>query len=681
MKQSLEKRIILLSFIILSLTILASSAMEIALFRNEAVRGIQLRSQSLGTSLKTSIEHVLALGIDLRDIKGLEYKCRETAQSDPDISYCVITDNNGKALFASDPDYSKLDFPAAPTETSSQESGRHGVKSTHTTMGTYFDTQIPVQEFDTPSRVAIHIGFTQHAVDQKIHAIILRSGIIFLVFFAVSFALVIVFVKRNIVAPVASLLEGVSLVSRGEFKHRIKPLAMSELDQLVTGINNMAVALETRDNELLSRNNELSLAHSQLLESYKKLDELNRDIEHSEELYKKLQFEAGDPIIILDDSGKIIMANMKAETFFGYTTSEIIGQQISSMLERLHTVNSPQHLENIKHAWDGILIEDDIAITNGNFEQLVGRFHASCAAMSDRSLLQIIIRDVTKERDILQNLENSAAGLARINRMKDSFLGLASHELKTPLTVIMGYSELLLTDMKEELTESTSEMIQNISSAANRLDNIVKDMIDVTLIDKKQLELKLGQVDINEIMESTVNKYKSSLETRHQQITIQLAKDLPMIRGDQTRLIQLCSNILGNAIKFTPDGGRISVSTTFKTEGTSGAQPYLESNGGFNAANAQQSFVEIVISDTGIGIAEEDQQRIFEKFYEAGNIKEHSSGKVAFKAGGAALGLSIAKGIIDMHGGRIWVESAGYDSKSCPGSSFFILLPVEQSLT
>jgi signal transduction histidine kinase len=151
-----------------------------------------------------------------------------------------------------------------------------------------------------------------------------------------------------------------------------------------------------------------------------------------------------------------------------------------------------------------------------------------------------------------------------------------------------------------------------------------------------------------------------------------------MIRGDQTRLMQLLSNILGNAIKFTPDGGTVSVTTTLKKDDRTRPLHGFDGSGGLNMGSDQKRFVEIVISDTGIGIDKDDHQRIFDKFYEAGNIGEHSSGKVAFKARGAGLGLSISKGVIDMHGGQLWVESPGYDSQTCPGSSFIILLPIEQ---
>jgi signal transduction histidine kinase len=141
--------------------------------------------------------------------------------------------------------------------------------------------------------------------------------------------------------------------------------------------------------------------------------------------------------------------------------------------------------------------------------------------------------------------------------------------------------------------------------------------------------------------------------------------------------MQLLSNILGNAIKFTPDGGTVSVTTTPKPLDKNRQMPGHDGISPFDMAKGQLPSIEIVITDTGIGINEEDHRRIFDKFYEAGNIEEHSSGKVAFKSRGAGLGLSIAKGIVEMHGGQLWVESPGYDPQTCSGSSFFILLPLD----
>jgi signal transduction histidine kinase len=172
-----------------------------------------------------------------------------------------------------------------------------------------------------------------------------------------------------------------------------------------------------------------------------------------------------------------------------------------------------------------------------------------------------------------------------------------------------------------------------------------------------------------------VNELRFFFSMRKQEVVINLDESIPTLRGDALRLMQLLSNILGNAIKFTPDGGRITIASSAKylLRGVTPAESQA-------AAREHHLFLEVTISDTGIGIDRDDQMRVFDKFYEVGNIQEHSSGKVAFKAKGAGLGLSIAKGIVDMHGGEIWVESTGYNPERLPGSTFHILLPLNPML-
>ena len=387
--------------------------------------------------------------------------------------------------------------------------------------------------------------------------------------------------------------------------------------------------------------------------------------------------DAGDAIFILDGTKTVIIANKMAEDFLGFPAHQIVGQHISNLLLLLKANNIFQLLKTFQNTVDDTYIVDELTITNGNGRPLIGKIHASCITSGETNLLQVIIRDVTKERETLTNLEQSAAGLSRLNKMKDSFLGLASHEIKTPLTVIMGYAELLLTDMKGQLSETIEEMVQNIAGAATRLDNIVKDMIDVSMIDQKQLALKLEAININSVIEASLREMRFFFALRKQELNVQLDATIPAIKGDPIRLMQLMSNVIGNAIKFTPDGGTITI-TTAVTHTARNPQTSIDNVWSYHSSTKMDSYVEIKISDNGIGIDIDDQTRIFEKFYEAGNIEEHSSGKVAFKSRGAGLGLSIAKGVVEIHGGEIWVESPGYSPERCPGSTFFILLPLYQ---
>ncbi len=676
MKQSLEKRIILFSFVILFLTILANTGMDIVVFRKDYIKEILLRSQSVGTALKGSIEKVLALGIDIKDVSGLSEKCREAVQSDPEISYCVITGVDAKPLFSSDSSFEHFDFSQTSIVQTEDTTKRLISATIRTKQGVFYDTVSTVRSFDGKTVAFVHIGSPQSTINKKVNAIILRSTFVFLAFFLVSFALVVYFVKSSIITPIATLLEGVTLISQGNFKTPIKELPVFELNELGVKINAMSIALESRDAELRNNYEELSATHNQLHNSYLKLEKLSADLEKSEELYKKLLEDAGDTIIILDANETVIIANKKAEEFFGYPSANIVNQHISLLLLLLKAPNISHILTIFNEAYSGAHISEEITITNSHNEQLIGKIHASSVTMGDNHLLQVMIRDVTKEREILANLEKSAAGLSRLNKMKDSFLGLASHELKTPLTVIMGYSELLLSDMKDQLNETIFEMIENISGAASRLDGIVKDMIDVSMIDHKQLELKLDDVNINSLAETAIKELRFFLALRKQEITTNFDPTLPLLRGDQARLLQLLSNIIGNAIKFTPDNGKISVSTSVRQIMRNKQVSSFNNMWSLNIGKEYHSYVEIIISDTGIGLDTDDRLRIFDKFYEACNIEEHSSGKVAFKSRGAGLGLSIAKGIVEMHGGELWVESPGYDPATCPGSSFFILLPL-----
>ncbi|MBW2690213.1 MAG: HAMP domain-containing histidine kinase [Deltaproteobacteria bacterium] len=295
--------------------------------------------------------------------------------------------------------------------------------------------------------------------------------------------------------------------------------------------------------------------------------------------------------------------------------------------------------------------------------------------------MQIIIRDATREEEVRKNLERTATEMERLNQMKNSFLGLASHELKTPLTIIMGYTELLLTDREEPLDDDTLELIRHIARASDRLSEIVRDMVDVSLIDGRSIDLVSQDVDVNVLVQRAVDKAEPSIRQRQQVLNLDLATDLPLVKCDVERMIQAFGNVLGNAIKFTPDKGYIILQTRlvhrprkpekFATNGIDGACAL---------STEQVPYVEITICDKGIGIAEVEQEAIFDKFHELGDVEEHSTGKVAFKSRGAGLGLSIVKGIVDLHGGTVWVESPGHSTETMPGSTFYILLPAITSI-
>ncbi len=196
--------------------------------------------------------------------------------------------------------------------------------------------------------------------------------------------------------------------------------------------------------------------------------------------------------------------------------------------------------------------------------KVLGRATTSAVVGKDgRRLVQIIVRDATREDEVRRSLERTASEMERLNQMKNSFLGLASHELKTPLTIIMGYTELLLTEREKQLDEDTLDLIRHIARASDRLSEIVRDMVDVSLIDGRTIELVSQDVDVNLLVQRAVDKAEAFLMQRGQTLHLELSKDLPLVRCDVERMVQAIGNVLGNAIKFTPDKGKIIIQTEF----------------------------------------------------------------------------------------------------------------------
>lgn len=252
-------------------------------------------------------------------------------------------------------------------------------------------------------------------------------------------------------------------------------------------------------------------------------------------------------------------------------------------------------------------------------------------------------------------LNQVKTSLERLDRSKSDFISVAAHELRTPLTLIEGYTAMLR-DARDAATisEIEVELMNGINSGARRLKAIIDDMIDVSLIDNSLLQLNFQPIWVNRLLKALEKELSPALQERNQKFCI---SDFPgsaeMTYGDPERLLQVLRNVLTNAIKYTPDSGIVNVD-----------------------GRKLPGFIEIIIRDTGIGIAPEDQELIFEKFTRLGSTSLHSSGKTKFKGGGPGLGLHIARGILEAHGGAIWAESPGYDEKKNPGSTFHILLPI-----
>ena len=263
-----------------------------------------------------------------------------------------------------------------------------------------------------------------------------------------------------------------------------------------------------------------------------------------------------------------------------------------------------------------------------------------------------------------QALQEAYGQLERLDKTKTDFITIASHELRTPLTIVNFNAQMFLDDEEIQANEFYSKWAEGIGRGAARMEEVVQSMLDVAKIDSSSLELYLAPLNLALLLRQVGNQFRRSLAERNISLEFADLKDLPEIEADVEALQKVFYQVLINAIKYTPDGGKIAVNGRFQPVANGGAKPAGE--------------VELVIADSGVGIAPEIQELIFEKFYQTGEVMLHSSGKTSFKGGGAGLGLAIAKGVVVAHNGRIWAESEGYDEDLLLGSRFHIVLPVKQ---
>jgi signal transduction histidine kinase len=257
---------------------------------------------------------------------------------------------------------------------------------------------------------------------------------------------------------------------------------------------------------------------------------------------------------------------------------------------------------------------------------------------------------------VQRELQLAQFSLERLDRSKSDFISIAAHELKTPLTLIEGYAAMIRDLLPKEQDAMGQVLVKGIDNGTRRLREIIDDMIDVSLIDNNLLTLTFQPLWLNRLLGTLREELKEFVAQRKQTLLIHTFEGCDeMTFGDSERIYQALRNLLTNAIKYTPDGGQVTVD-----------------------GRKLPGFIEIVIQDTGIGIDPDDHAVIFEKFGRLGNVSLHSSGKTKFKGGGPGLGLPITKGLIEAHGGTIWVESDRFDEVQCPGTTFHVLLPMRK---
>jgi PAS domain S-box-containing protein len=343
-----------------------------------------------------------------------------------------------------------------------------------------------------------------------------------------------------------------------------------------------------------------------------------------QKIFAKTFERAGDAIVIIDMGVRALMWNRSAEELFQWTAAEMLGRDVRVLVPegresawrrlaaRVRRSGAIRGVETVCRRKDGTLVNAEVTGAM-LLDDDGGAFGAVLA-----------YRDITQRKEV--------------ERMKTEFVALVSHELRTPLTAIRGFSETIFDYWDEITPEQRRHYLSIILEESKRLSSMVTDFLDITRLEAGGIEMAHAEVELAALLARVAELFKE--HPSHPRFAVNVGRGAERVNGDPEQLYRLLVNLAGNAVKYTPEGGVVTLATA-----ADGAEIVLS------------------VSDAGPGIAEADREKLFRKFF-------RSNDAVSLKTPGTGLGLAICKGIADAHGGRIWVESA-----PGRGATFKVSLP------
>jgi signal transduction histidine kinase len=339
-----------------------------------------------------------------------------------------------------------------------------------------------------------------------------------------------------------------------------------------------------------------------------------------------------DGVLVADIGGKVILANIPASHILDIPRNKLLDKGVNELMG-LYGASGDSWVQTINNwAQRRQLVQQNTHLVDRlEFEDKVISVQLSPVFANNQFFGTVsIFRDITKE--------------VEVDRMKSEFVSTVSHELRTPMTSIKGYADLILMGAVGPMSDPQARYLQVIKNNADRLSMLVNDLLDISRIETGKTELDLRPLDVPQIIKQIVNGHlrgRIKHENKPIQVSIEMAPSLPLINADSGRMTQILTNLVDNAFHYTPDNGQITI-----------------------AAEENNNFVAIHIQDTGIGIAPDQMEKIFDRFFRSDDADVQ-------KVAGTGLGLAIVRSLVEMHGGTITVQSALGE-----GSTFTINLPI-----
>lgn len=475
-----------------------------------------------------------------------------------------------------------------------------GIRSSHTTGERTMYRAVLIKTAQETSPLVLRVEIPMVVLDRELSEVrehlFLALGLAILVAFTLS-----VWLAHSMTKPLSDIALAARQLGTGNHTLRIRTTAQDEVGLLASTLNHMTDQFQAKIDELSEDRTQLLAVLTSMVEG----------------------------VMVLDYRGHVLQVNPALERMFSISRIEARGrpctelfrhQQLNELVAFI--LQSPaHHQDEIVLPLTGRCLQIEASPAGGKRE--------------NEACVVLVFHDITE--------------LRRLEKIRKDFVANVSHELRTPLTSIKGYVEALLDGAKDDPVASKN-FLDIILKQSDRLNLIIEDLLELSKIESGRVSLKEEPLELLALVERTLSVVKPMADKKHHHLITAIMPSLPPVAGDEGRLAQVLTNLLDNAIKYTPAGGTITVSAALAPSPRTSERP--------------ATAIDLSVADTGIGIPEQDRPRVFERFYRVDKARSR-------ELGGTGLGLAIVKHIVEGHGGHVWVE-ANYPQ----GNRFVVRLPL-----
>jgi len=448
----------------------------------------------------------------------------------------------------------------------------------------------------------------------------------------IMIVLITVVMARSVSGPIKKLTKVAATISKGNLLARARINTKDEIEELANSFNQMTDNLLKTQSRLEDKSEQLARNLGQIERQNKELEEEKNKVGQEKDKLNTILYGIGDGVFVVDPDYKIMIFNQEAEVISGVTSKEAVGKRYDQILNFISERNGKSNGRFVREAISSGEIKEtsfDTVLVKKGKKNIPVSGSAAPLKDSDGNVIScvVVFRDVSKEREI--------------DRAKTEFVSLASHQLRTPLSTVSWYAEMLLDEDVGKINKDQEKYLQALYDANHRMVELVNALLNVSRIELGTFAIDPEPIKFLEIADSVIKEQTPQIKEKGLKIEKKYAVDLPIINADPRLLRIILQNLISNAVKYTPEKGSIVIEISKKD---------LD--------------ILVKVKDTGYGIPKTQQSKIFNKLFRADNI-------LAKDCDGTGLGLYIVKAVVEQSGGKIWFES-----EENKGTTFFTTIPL-----